>query len=211
MLVAGVGGASVVSAGAAAAAPALSLVPPPTVITACNQTVTTNAVLGGNLTCTLPASGPLNGIIVGADGITIDLRGFTLAAGPGTFPATPGAQTGAGVLVLGHSGVTVKNGKLNGWSSGVRIRAIEGTTPATGNQVSGLTVADCGTTGTTRGIDIAEPGANDNVVQLSSVSGSHCSQGVRLHEADGNTIRATMIRVGQQTTTGDGKIGRAHV
>jgi parallel beta-helix repeat protein len=191
----------VASAGAAAAAPAV-----PTVITACNQTVTTNAVLGGNLTCTLPASGALNGIIVGADGITIDLRGFTLT-GPSTFNTVPGGtQNGAGVLAVGHSQVTVKNGKLSGWSTGVRIRAVEGASPApaTGNQISGLTVLDCGTTGTTRGIDIAEPGANNNAVVNSSVSGPHCSQGIRLHEADGNTVRATTIRVGQLTTTGDG-------
>jgi hypothetical protein len=166
------------------------------VITSCNQTVTTNAVLVTNLNCPAPASDALNGIIAGADGITIDLAGHTLT-GPSTFPTVTGTQTGAGVLSVGHSRVTVKNGKLGGWTTGVRIRAVEGTTPATGNQISGMTVLDCGTTGTTRGFDIAEPGANNNVVSNSSVSGSHCTQGIRLHEALGNTVRATTITVGQ--------------
>ena len=43
-----------------------------TSITSCGQTVTTSAVLTQNLNCTG------SGVIVGASGITIDLRGFTI-------------------------------------------------------------------------------------------------------------------------------------
>jgi parallel beta-helix repeat protein len=195
----------VATTGTAAAAPA------PTVITSCNQTVTTDAVLVSNLTCVLPASGALNGIIVGADGVTIDLGGHTLT-GPSTFnTVTGGVQNGAGVLAVGHSHVTVKNGKLTGWTTGVRIRAVEGASPApaTNNLISGITVLDCGTTGTTRGIDIAEPGADHNTIQSSSVFGAHCAQGIRLHEAQNNTVQGTTVRVGQgsgSTATGDGLV-----
>jgi hypothetical protein len=43
-----------------------------TPITSCGQVVTTNAVLTLDLVCTG------NGIVVGASGITIDLKGFTI-------------------------------------------------------------------------------------------------------------------------------------
>ncbi len=76
-------------------------------ITTCGQTVTTNAVLTKDLVC-----GGSNGISVGAAGITIDLKGFTLS----------------GDLSPGHSGIddtagydhlTVRNGVLRNFAIGV--------------------------------------------------------------------------------------------
>ena len=124
------------------------------------------------------------------------------------------------MLAIGHSNVTIQNGNLTGWLTAVRIRAIEANATATppvaavvsvDNTISKITVPDCAAststnppTATTRAIDVAEPGADDNLISNVSVTGPHCSQGIRLHEAQGNTVKASTIQVGAATTTGDG-------
>jgi hypothetical protein len=70
-----------------------------TPITACAQTVTTNAVLMQDLVC----SG--DGIVIGASGITIDLKGFTVRGDRGSV------EYGINAF-LGYDDVTVKNGVL---------------------------------------------------------------------------------------------------
>ncbi len=75
-------------------------------ITTCGQVVTTNAVLTQDLTC--PAS---SGVIVGAAGITIDLKGFTL-----TGDRSPNHY---GVLDGSYSGVKVENGVVRNFYDGV--------------------------------------------------------------------------------------------
>ncbi len=223
-LIAGLSGASVAGATSNAGA----------VITACNQTVTTNAVLNSDLVCTQPPAGTatsltgsVNGIIVGANGITINLKNHTITAPPafnvGTAQGVASSSAnGAGVVSIGFSNVTVENGKLTGWLTGVRLRAIEAraattTTPAVlaspnqQNTISNITIPDCARssstsppTATTRGIDLAEPGTNDNVVTRVTVSGNDCGQGIRVHEAQGNTVEASTFHVGAATATGDG-------
>src|SRR5262245_21696136 len=74
-----------------------------TPITACGQVVTTNAVLTTNLLCTG------SGVVVGASGITIDLKGFTLR-GSGPY---------YGIDDPGYDRVTVKNGVLRNFDVGV--------------------------------------------------------------------------------------------
>ena len=75
-----------------------------TPITSCEQVVTTNAFLTQNLDCVYA-----NGVVVGASGITVDLKGFTLR----------GNLSGAGVRVAGFDGVTVKNGVVRTFLRGV--------------------------------------------------------------------------------------------
>jgi parallel beta-helix repeat protein len=197
----------------AAAAPG-AFAAAPVKITSCNQVVTADARLAADLTCTKPADGtPLNGIIVGADGITIDLRGHTLTA-PDSFNTGPfprGTQNGVGVVVLGHDHVHVTNGKLTGWTSGVVVRAIENAdptpdVPAVDNKVSDISVLQCGTTGNNRrGIDVAEPGADGNRIVDNSVKGANCTAGIRLHEAARSTVRDNVVRVGTGPV-GDGLV-----
>jgi hypothetical protein len=206
-IVAAIGIAAGISgAGAAAAAAA------PVAITSCNQTVTTDAKLATNLTCPLPASpDALVGITAGADGITIDLGGHTLTAPPSFNTVPRGTQNGVGVLVLGHNRVRVVNGKLSGWTTGVLVRAIENPSPTPGvpaanNQVSTISVLDCGTTAASRrGIDVAEPGTQDNQIVNNTVTGAHCTAGIRLHEADGTLAKNNTVRVGI-APVGDGLV-----
>ncbi len=75
----------------------------------CGQTITQNTVLDGNVG---PCSG--DGIIIGADNITLDLNGFRLF---GT--SSPGE--GAGILLDERSGVTIRNGTITLFDAGVVI------------------------------------------------------------------------------------------
>jgi hypothetical protein len=77
-----------------------------TPITSCGQVVTTNAFLTQDLTC--PGSA---GIVVGASGITIDLKGFDLV---GDRSGHHGIDDTAG-----HGAVTVKNGVVRNFTFGV--------------------------------------------------------------------------------------------
>lgn len=77
-----------------------------TAIASCNQTVTTNAYLIASFAC--PGT---NGVVVGADEITIDLRGFTLRGNrtAGTY----------GIDDNGFDHVTIKNGVVRNFQYGV--------------------------------------------------------------------------------------------
>lgn len=79
----------------------------------CGEVITTDTVLDSDLTC------PAEGIVIGADNITLDLNGHTLT-GPGLTcsPICPGVD---GVRVDVHTGVTIKNGYIAGFVFGVRL------------------------------------------------------------------------------------------
>jgi hypothetical protein len=102
-----------------------------TPITACAQTVTTNAVLTQDLVC----SG--NGIDIGASGITIDLKGFTVR-GDGGVGDHGIDDTG------GHDRVTLKNGVVRGFYDGIRAESADRfsvtNVVASGNTVWGIIV-----------------------------------------------------------------------
>jgi hypothetical protein len=193
----------------------------------------------GNTYAGLGTGGSLNGLIVGHDNITIDLNGHTITGAPtnGFYPAVTGTtgspvvnppqangtQSGAGVVSVGFSHVTIKNGTFKGWNTAVRVRSIEGVTPSIGNLISGITVNGCAVdtrtpvapattlspaATATRGIDLAEPGSVDNVIQNSTVNGL-CTQGMRVHEAQGTVVdnnTMTGVGAGNSTTTASGGI-----
>src|SRR5688572_24588742 len=84
----------------------------------CGETITTDTTLANDLTdC------PGNGIVIGADDITLDLNGHTV---DGTFvpeecppgPPPPGCVSN-GVHSEGHEAVTVKGGSVQEFGSGV--------------------------------------------------------------------------------------------
>lgn len=69
-----------------------------------------------------------HGILIAADGVTIDLNGFTLTGVPGAF-------SGVGHSVSSYRNVTVRNGTATGWGNGVAITGA-------GNRVEGVRVSD---------------------------------------------------------------------
>jgi parallel beta-helix repeat protein len=79
--------------------------------TACNGNPCGSYRLTGNLT--VPAS--KNGIDVGLPNVTIDLNGFSIT-GPGSTSATP-----IGIDAAGQGGVTVENGTVTGFGTGVQV------------------------------------------------------------------------------------------
>jgi parallel beta-helix repeat protein len=87
----------------------------------CGQVVTTSMVLTADV-------GPCHagGIVVGADNITLDLGGHHVFG-------TPSPGDGAGVLVKGRKGVTVRNGLITDFDGGVLIAG------GSSNVVQGIT------------------------------------------------------------------------
>ncbi len=68
---------------------------------ACGDTLTSGVILTTDLTC------DGDGLLIGADDVTVNLAGHTLG-GPGY---------GVGVTLQGHKGVTVKNGVITGFGT----------------------------------------------------------------------------------------------
>src|SRR5215207_2731831 len=70
----------------------------------CGDTITTDTTLDGDL-----IDCPNNGIIIGADDITLDLNGHTVSGDGEPFEQCPRREfCDVGVLNVGHDGVTLK-------------------------------------------------------------------------------------------------------
>ena len=145
-----------------------------TPITSCGQTVTTNAFLTKDLYC--PGS---HGVIVGADGITIDLKGFTLRGD------RKGGMYGIDD-VDGFDEVTIRNGAVRNFDVGVWMDA-----GADGTGVSSLIAS--GNLG--RGIWIVGDSAR---IESSTASGNG-GNGIRIVGASSETRSST--------ASGNGNIG----
>jgi nitrous oxidase accessory protein NosD len=84
----------------------------PTTPLGCGAVVTTDVKLGSDL-----LDCPGAGLIVGSDDITIDLAGHVV--GGDAVPGT--SQTDIGILLDGHTGVTVTGGSIRGFDIGVLL------------------------------------------------------------------------------------------
>ena len=95
------------------AAVALALSP---TLAAQSPTASCGAVLTTNLKLEEDLVGVGDGLIVGADGITVDLNGHTIA----------GSGAGLGITVRGRRGVVVAGGTIRGFVTGVMIAVSSG-------------------------------------------------------------------------------------
>ncbi len=135
----------------------------------CGDVLTSHTVLDSDLNC----AG--NGLIMGADGISLDLNGHTITSAGGLV----------GVQAWGRSGVTIRNGTVTGflfgvWLDGTRNSSIRGvaangnkqtgilvTNDSDGNQVTGCTANGNGAAGI-----IVHAGSDRNSVKGCTASGN---------------------------------------
>jgi parallel beta-helix repeat protein len=175
------------SAGALAfcASPAFAHGGPTTVH--CGQTLTHSVKLANDLTdC------PSNGLIIGADGITVDLNGHTI---DGTvtqtscdFPADPRA----GINNLdGHDRLTIADGSIRQFDMGLDAGGF--TTGMSDSRLHDLTLRDNRFGGVGFGSG-ADPSATaDNAIDHNVVTGSACGSGVNLNTGRGNRFAHNRI------------------
>lgn len=82
----------------------------------CGDTITVDTALTHDLDCSAQAVG--DGLTIGTDGVTLDLKGYTIT-GPGIDANPPFGNSGVNVPYL-LSDVTVMNGTVTGFRYGVR-------------------------------------------------------------------------------------------
>lgn len=88
----------------------------------CGDTITTDTTLDSDL-----VDCPNNGIIIGADDITLDLNGHTIDGdGQLVDPCPEGEFCDAGLFADGHDGVTVMNGSVREFAFGVAVGSASG-------------------------------------------------------------------------------------
>jgi len=137
--------------------------PPALGMVACGGTITVNTTLDGDV-----GPCPANGIVIGADGITLDLNGHKVFG-------TPTAGEGAGVLVSSHSNVTVKNGTVRLFDGGVLIRN------GGHNAVTGITAQD--NIGVSNlGDGIAIEGSSDNSILNNTAASNGPFSGIAIYQ-----------------------------
>ena len=108
----------------------------------CGDTITADTTLDRDLTGCLS-----NGIIIGADDVTLDLNGHTISGDGKPVRRCPRRQPcDMGVLNDRHDGVTVRNGSLQGFAVGVLIGGVRGNRlvglSSSHNQYFGFVIAD---------------------------------------------------------------------
>src|SRR6266540_2953750 len=162
----------------------------------CGQRVTANFVLANDMTCTT------DGFVINADNVTLDLGGHTITGpgmGPQTWPA-PQLDT-VGVRTGGHTNVTIRNGTISQFSTGIyfvdmeksRIEDVKSQNNRFGfyihaskeNAIRRSTVV-----GNVYGLHLQD--ANDNLVEgnslIENTIENNVNWGIWFSDAKGNTI-----------------------
>jgi nitrous oxidase accessory protein NosD len=135
----------------------------------CGDVLTADTTLTADLTC-----GPGDDALeIGADGVTLNLAGHTIS-GPGAY-----STLYAGVRVAQRSGVSITNGTITGFQSGVVLDE------ATASAVSKLTVHH-----NDQGINLA--GGGQHVIEKNAVYGNG-RDGIRLGLSAHNTIAKNTV------------------
>ena len=160
-----------------ATAPAASASSPASAsLTACGDTITADTALHSDL-----LNCPGNGIVIGADHITLNLNGHTLAGVGVSSTCARDQNCDAGVDNLaGHDGVTIVGGTIQGFRFGINARGVEDNTvkevSASHNTVLGVFVRS----------------STDAVIERTSVSGNGIN-GLVLDTSQGSVLRGNSV------------------
>jgi hypothetical protein len=133
---------------------------------ACGATITNSTKLQADLT-----NCPGDGLVVGADGITLDLGRRTI----------DGYGTGAGIRLAGRRGVTIVGGSVQEFASGV---VLDG---SGGNRLTWTSVRSSAG----RGIDVLN-GSDGNAFDGLSVTGNRT--GIAFTASNGNAVRGATLK-----------------
>ena len=170
------------AAAAAILAGALALAAPAAAKPAlqCGDTVTRSVTLTRSLT-----NCPDKGLVIGADGITVDLNGHTI---DGTVTQLTDCDVPpfgpAGITTPATTGMTIKNGTLQQFFAG--FGAGTETTGMSNSTLRDLTARDNRFAGITMG---SRDGHNDgNRIVHNHVYGNGCGDGIALNTARGNLV-----------------------
>jgi len=125
----------------------------------CGATITQDTVLDADLDC------DGNGIVIGADGITLDLAGHSVSA------------DGSSILNQGHDDVTIENGSVVVDTVGIRLQGV------TGNLIRNVSLS-----GLQNGIEMYDSDANRIVANRLSGVWLRLQNG-----SDDNVIRANTV------------------
>jgi parallel beta-helix repeat protein len=159
------------------ASPALAKTPPATVH--CGQTLTHSVRLVNDLT-----NCPADGLVIGADGITVDLNGHTI---DGTVTETTCDRPEVfrtGIGNPGHDGVTVEKGTVQQFDVGVG--AGSGTDGMSYGHVHHMTLRDEQFAGVSIGSGAGAPATAGNRIDHNVVSGVACDSGLKLNTGQDN-------------------------
>jgi parallel beta-helix repeat protein len=166
----------------AISAPAAFAGPPETV--ACGQTLTHSVRLAADLTdC------PGDGLVIGADAITVDLDGHTIdgvAAAGCDFPA----EFRVGIANPGFDRVTIRNGTVRQFDTGVDAGG--DTDGMRDGRVHGLTVLDNRFGGVNIGSSRREDTAR-NRIDHNVVTGTRCGSGLEVNTGVANSFAANRV------------------
>lgn len=149
----------------------------------CGQTIVTNTKLLNDL-----IDCPSNGIVIGADNVTLDLNGHVIDGDATEFADCPPEEPcDVGVFSSGYTGVTIKGGTVREFTFGVILDATENSrlsrlalndnlwsglivAGASHSTVKGLSVSGNGLTTDQAGIDIFD--SHDLALERNSVVGN---------------------------------------
>jgi parallel beta-helix repeat protein len=140
----------------------------------CGATITANTTLHSDLT---NCAG--DGLVIGADNITLDLHGHTIDGDATSAVADPDA----GIRLAGHHGVTLTGGTVQEFDTGVLLDA------APSNRLRRLTVLR---SAPGRGIDL-ENHSDDNDIEANT-SASNTRGAIVMVESDHNHVRGNTVR-----------------
>lgn len=136
------------------------------------QELECGAEVTSNVTLAAPLTGCSTGLVIGADGITIDLNGYAIEG--------MGAHTGSGIEALGRSGITIKNGDIRGFDTGVRFVGVNGSI------IKSLTIRN-----TNRGISLGNyqiPDADSSFNEIRGNTITNSSSGIFMEVSHGNRV-----------------------